>query len=1158
MWFDTEILAREMASIFPTPKPLQTENESCVEIFLEDLGIKSEIRLGLSRIHPSSEDALLRIEKPLLAATYFDMLMKKNKRALRQQYGPEKQIFVCPEASATPCRLPELELPCLVKSMDDFFKDHRGNFHNATKIINAQVKAIEGSCGSYQMIEVPVWKPTHNFQTKEPAFVNNATLHPITKKGPLLYSMKNCTFMAPSKHSSRLSTLKPPIADLKSLIPYIRRWLTIELGHWNPGPREIILKSKYSWHKILHDMPTLDLDVFLSSGYSPREYQERSTRPAAAVSSLLDPDLNTFLDQIVQSNDRDTLINSTWKQFLIALKNEQLAESVNTNQRRIHQLRTQLFAFDPPARVQCPISSVTIKSMYDTSCRGTTDAAVIPERLGASGQTSSSQKNSESSLSIFENAVDMREDRDMEEPLGVLLGLCARQSGTEEILELGTRDNALIDARDFGDPALDSQMQQHFNSASEARESQLEQNPSGHPRSPLAYSREVEFHTPHNAMCSPWSLKVAEFCIRVMKRGTVFLPPPLSILPSLAAIAHSYTSASLCDYRVLIVCEANTQMISTLQGYLDSIYDGTISIEIVRRRDRESYPTLASLSFTLARVVIIDSFDFDIIPDFAVLLILGPGTQSLFSVAEGPPIHNRGVPSHLSSWTAIPSILILPYHQCNGVESYLSRATLLASLLGIDEALVVDESDDVLISALLSRPDFIFLVPSREVFEFLGILEIHASDYLPVYNRLLQQNQGFFHTKLEANRLSDIRLDIIEAILLAGDHERQKLDDALGILLALRQTRSYALQDGNRIAVEFLKHYVQEVSASSSDVFQPLFDKVQEKGLINTDVDKGFHPMTFPLKKSLDEMGLAMRKEAPSLRRVHRHHVFRPLIITNSSEACDAFLKEIPGAVDICEAQDEEVGICVSRDLQANGGRKQTLDGYARNAREAIPEFSHVLHILDDRKPVAPAEVLPPELLQSAICGKTRLVTVAVDESRSLDIAWRRNESNYSRICKAARRAEQLIRGTKDGNLLHIHLSVIACLDLGKSLAAASTVLRQGSLLTLQSELPAEKSRPSNGQRHMLERPHIICSKGDEHAEYQISVAQILKQPISSLRAKLKAALESVQDCSNTSRHLTVIVKAADTKKWTPAITSILSAVAGDKSLYRYVDVHVG
>lgn len=642
----------------------------------------------------------------------------------------------------------------------------------------------------------------------------------------------------------------------------------------------------------------------------------------------------------------------------------------------------------------------------------------------------------------------------------------------------------------------------------------------------------IAFSAPHGLMCTSWTLKLAETCISFFAKGVVFLPPSLSPFPILAAIINSFISASLRDHRVAIICEDGTRMISSLKEYLLHTLRGIATVEAIRKNELTS-PSSPCHGNVLGNVLILDSFDFSLTTRTSLLIVIGPGVVPLTALPEVPCLSSsdldNNVITSIRDWRSIPYIFVFPYQSCNLVCHYLSKATKIAQVLNIDQAIVVNDRFDVNLSLLLSRPEFVFLVPPRDVMEFISILEMHSCAQLGTYKKFkklqmirnISKEERLIHVDVEALR------DILQSRGLTCEKDIQSLET----LYALRQARTFALCDGFSSAIAYLKHYIRSASTEVVNTLQAVIAETERNLWLHQAKREKNHPMAISIAKSLITMKHKFDTEPPSLRSLHRKEAFRPLIITNSKETYDGLLQGVHRAVNFFEATANDVAICENRYLR----KEASMPGYPE-LQQDLSLISHFFHIIDDRANGTSHERLSPNVLEFILGGRARLISVMVDESRCLERIWRQNEIDYSNLCRLARNE----RGTISTKQLPPFLttSPLSALYYCDGLNQIGNIT-SNQLSKSVSKRAKLKATPMRGPTH-------------ESSDLFLSASELNTRDAHAISLGIKSALIRHD---NTRRPVGLIITIARSERISTLATIIVAGLVSDVSLCDNIDL---
>lgn len=528
----------------------------------------------------------------------------------------------------------------------------------------------------------------------------------------------------------------------------------------------------------------------------------------------------------------------------------------------------------------------------------------------------------------------------------------------------------------------------------------------------------LRLRVPESFVCSMWSVRAAEYCVVQMPRGTILLPPCLSALPTLCIVIYSHLANQLQDQRIAIICDAEADVSRGLHAYLENSFGRKVSIEIISRGSFSKEPRFASVNEYTAQVFILDSFDFSLPSRVSLLLILicQPhlfDSQTSFKSPYGQHLINP-------DWRHLSSILIAPLDSWVLFSEYVKRAEQISLELDMSAVLFIPEYDLVHHSVLLAKPRTLFLVPLSDASELVSVIDTHSSPILTRLRNFLNNAQiaccSLSNNSMFVPQLRDISVFLLRHCL--EDQNRNieaKTRADLETAYFLRQARSYALYDGFDVASAFLAHCVSEMSSKKTATLREVMKKVEYITAERTTAERD-HPIIRPVMDHIRKARIAFRTEAPSLFSLHRRHAFRPLIIANSTETVDGFRRGTMKAKLILEAGERDLAVCWVNDL-ASLREKQGVNGYGKKVLERMELFSHIYHIIGDRDTSHPDIQLPAQILQLVHAGRTRLITVAVDERRKMEPTWTANEGSYS-VMKKYLGDQRILAGMGTGNAL--------------------------------------------------------------------------------------------------------------------------------------------
>eukprot|EP00178_Gracilaria_changii_P013720 TRINITY_DN386_c0_g2_i1.p1 TRINITY_DN386_c0_g2~~TRINITY_DN386_c0_g2_i1.p1 ORF type:complete len:999 (+),score=98.51 TRINITY_DN386_c0_g2_i1:54-3050(+) len=510
-------------------------------------------------------------------------------------------------------------------------------------------------------------------------------------------------------------------------------------------------------------------------------------------------------------------------------------------------------------------------------------------------------------------------------------------------------------------------------------------------------SQKVRLRVPDNLMCSSWCLRLARHCVATMPRGTLILPPCLSVLPSLCIIINTHLSSPLQDQRVAIICESKSDISRGLSSYLDHCFACKTSVEVIRRWNFPYEPRYPPISGCTAQILILDSFDFSLPSGVSLLLVLVCEPRIFRSRHEAGFKHRLYAVN--PEWPLLTSILIAPFDCWIPFPAYIDTAERLSVELRMKTVMFVSDYDDVHFSVLLAKPRAMFLVPLKEASQLISVIDSHSSPALAKLRKFFSEARPGCWNNVGDQSLTELSISFLKSIL--EDRRLKRNSETyrnLETVYYLRQARSYALYDGFDVAMAFLSQCSEEMQPDTS---QPLQKVMKEAEAIDVQVSNSSkdHPIVSPVVAHMKRMQVAFEKEPPSLSSIHRRVVFLPLIVADSREAVDGFRRGRSSAKLLFEADERDIAICWLSDLisisSGHGKRDQQ-----KRVLDKLKEFTHIYHIMDGRENVHSESKFPPCVMQLVHAGRTRLITVVVDEQRDIESTWTSSHKMYDTMRK--------------------------------------------------------------------------------------------------------------------------------------------------------------
>lgn len=399
-----------------------------------------------------------------------------------------------------------------------------------------------------------------------------------------------------------------------------------------------------------------------------------------------------------------------------------------------------------------------------------------------------------------------------------------------------------------------------------------------------------------------------------------------------------------------------------------------------------------------ARVVVLPSLSHAPPPRTAILVAL----LSL-PVLAGVAASYSDAPH--SGWYGVPRVIVAQCDAWTGARAFLRRARPVCDALGVGVALYAAQEGEMDVAVGLAVPRGTFVAPRVEDMVVVNILDEEAVQFLATYNARRDaavrkaQDMGI----ARADCLRDVSVPFLMEAL--SSLEVWSLESTrLSQLHDMRQARSYALVDGAAVAADYLQSCVQRGFFRGGAL--PALAARVRAAAVGGGTNAGPHGgrnaecgMAEIVRRCVTRAVWMLRKESVNARQVHRRAKVTVLVVVETEET-SAKLQGCDMRMDAPECG--AVRTCTLRELQADGGEATRLDS-----------FSHIFHVRSGRDDRVGDFALPARALQNVYAGRTRLVTIAVDESRSLGRAWSADVALHARV-----RREWAARAEKLGTLL--------------------------------------------------------------------------------------------------------------------------------------------
>lgn len=493
---------------------------------------------------------------------------------------------------------------------------------------------------------------------------------------------------------------------------------------------------------------------------------------------------------------------------------------------------------------------------------------------------------------------------------------------------------------------------------------------------------------PSRILCRPWMLQLAQNCIRE-RHASIYLPSPLSCLPSLCIVLHTLLNKIDEDYRVLIFCLGNPNLPASIEKYIRHNLSMDYSIDSFLRTTMPK-STAAREASAKSRIFVTDcteAVEAEACSIMIVLLDCSEDVNGKSHLAKRMELfmENSSPARFANNYMNI----VAPYQTSNSCADFHIHAEKLTRMLRIGKSIFCDARFEEIGTCLsLLKHESLILVPSRTASNALRIIDAVAE---PLIKSALQSKR---------KNLKSILPSVLEThVGMAMNRGDSVLQQSLMALHTLRHARSYALYDGAIAALSYLQTADDNTSWDLSDFVKALDKEAEEEEMS----ERRYHPIIIALRKLLVKEKEKMSIEKRAVTSLWVCKSFSPLIITESEVMFSGILSGIGNVVGYGEAKPGDVSLCLLESL-LRADQQQSL-------KQIAHRHSHIIFIGEDRTGPDALGRLPPAILNVWYAGALRLVQVIIDEYRQMEQRILRGISWYER---SQDRVLQLLATTQD------------------------------------------------------------------------------------------------------------------------------------------------
>jgi hypothetical protein len=528
---------------------------------------------------------------------------------------------------------------------------------------------------------------------------------------------------------------------------------------------------------------------------------------------------------------------------------------------------------------------------------------------------------------------------------------------------------------------------------------------------------------PDALVTAKWALDVASQCLRC-GRSSVLLPPPLSMLPSVAIMSSSYLADTNADHRVLILCEGGMEVTQRVYSYLHSVL-GSIHRLCQILTTSTWTPEQGSARMIVASSVagirpagISFSFVALVVPSDLIPRKYASFEREISALATDQ--QRRGICQDPSTVVAIP------FPACVDISAMAASLRSVQALFLIDNVVFrhPHANRQVQDSLALNRPSHMFIVLSADQSRAIEAIEELAFPLLSLY----WSDQG---TRLQSTVPPDLAsLDVAMITQSLNEARLSQSQSALTIqqlviLNVLKRATIFCANHGVHTSIAFLE------SALTRYADPILEDSIAKLSLISR---KSVEPQSTALRRAhhiqklLKSQRADMDNEDTAVSASRIQKGFCALVISETGKTADSLLQALSGSRDV----DVLAGQKISESLLlkecdvfvAHVGQINCSTSQQRAAVEFFAQFSHIVH-LSDAVSSFMGSCTPAPAEQLAQSNALRLIKVSVDASKSLEDSLSQAQNCFARTCSTLTRNGK-IAGSDAQVAVNLFMSAVA------------------------------------------------------------------------------------------------------------------------------------
>lgn len=520
---------------------------------------------------------------------------------------------------------------------------------------------------------------------------------------------------------------------------------------------------------------------------------------------------------------------------------------------------------------------------------------------------------------------------------------------------------------------------------------------------------------PTSLIISKHAVETAETCLQ-KRRTFVILPPPLSIMPSLAALVNTFIQEKASNNRILIVCLGLVpREVADVKIFLASVL-GTRHIlddsEISRDCGGEGLEGSSCLivSPNLARLVA----DTGVVHYGMVAVLVQNGFSSHSGLSSLRRLQNMARSPFYTDKTRhiYPRshvFVAAPYPACLDYEDTKAGLQILSPIFLLEFVIFRNPliEHNLRASVEMARPSQFHIVLPPEAEEAVNFFEEISFTLVQNFWRSQEhQNDAMgiddiVPPSLADLDISDVHRRLHNARALNNPHSTttKSIVEDMIVLSVLKRGLIFAVNENVSRAIHFIS---QAASKYGNTIINDCKSKLEHilksyGGVDNVAGESSsFHRVNY-IKDLVKKEQIKFSREEKSTGASRLQKSWCCLVITESGKAADILLSLLDGADDV-ENLDKSSVVDGPQQFVAHLSQIETSARNQVSALKFFGNFSHIIHIPDSLS-TQPMTSAPPPVEQLSQSNALRLIRVSVDISRRIEHNTADANKKFGKLC---------------------------------------------------------------------------------------------------------------------------------------------------------------